>query len=85
MVTDFTISPRNCISCVDMREFTKVLKPILALTWQRGFRIIAYLDDMMLMAQSPQELKSQLWILLQILQLLGFRMNWKKSTLIEHC
>ena len=85
MVTDFTISPRNCISCVGMREFTKVLKPILALTWQRGFRIIAYLDDMMLMAQSPQELKSQLWILLQILQLLGFRMNWKKSTLIEHC
>ena len=36
--------------------FTKVLKPILALNRQRGLRIIAYLNDIMLMAQSPHDL-----------------------------
>ena len=59
------------------RVFTEVLKPILALIQQRQFRIITYLDHMVLMAQSPQELISQLQILLQILHLLGFRINWK--------
>ena len=63
------------------RVFTKLLNPILALIRQRGFRIIVYLDDMMLMARSPQVLMSQLRALLQILQLLGFMINWKKSSL----
>ena len=59
------------------RVFTEVLKPILDLIQQRQFRIVTYLNNMVSMAQSPQELISQLQILLQILHLLGFRINWK--------
>ena len=63
------------------RVFTKLLKPVTALLRQRGLRLILYLDDMLLMAQSKFELKAFVKLVPQFLQLLGFNINWGKSVL----
>jgi len=61
------------------RVFTKLLKPVLAKLRHQGMRLIMYLDDMLVMAQSKMELESQL---AQITSLLGFVINWEKSQLL---
>ena len=63
------------------RVFTELLKPVTALLRQRSVRLILYLDDMLLMAQSQSELKSVVKSVTQLLQLLGFTINWEKSNL----
>lgn len=63
------------------RVFTKLLKPVTALLRQRGLRLILYLDDMLLMAQSKVELRTFVKLVPQLLQLLGFKINWDKSVL----
>ena len=52
------------------RVFTKLLKPVTALLRQRGLRLILYLDDMLLMAQSKFELKAFVKLVPQFMQLL---------------
>ena len=42
------------------RVFTKLLKPILAGLRHQGTRLIMYLDDMLVMAQSREKLESHL-------------------------
>ena len=42
------------------RVFTKLLKPILAGLRHQGMRLIMYLDDMLVMAQSREKLESHL-------------------------
>ena len=42
------------------RVFTKLLKPVLERLHHQGVRLIMYLDDMLLMAQSQVEFKKQL-------------------------
>ena len=57
------------------------MKPVTALLHQRGLRLIFYLDDTLLMAQSKVELRSFIKLVPQLLQLLGFNINWDKSVL----
>ena len=60
------------------RVFTKLLKPVMALLRQKGIRCIIFLDDMLVMAQSKEELEKQIQ---DICQLLEFRINWDESLL----
>lgn len=59
--------------------FTKILKPVIALLRKLGIRCILYLDDMLILAQSKRELLSNLATALELLILLGFIINTKKS------
>ena len=66
------------------RVFTKLLKPVTVLLRQRGIRLILYLDDMLLVAQSKVELRSFVKLVPQLLQLLGFNINWDKSVSLPY-
>lgn len=59
------------------RVFTKLLKPVMAIIRQNGLRSLIFLDDMQLIAESRQILVRQTKEVL----LLGFRINWEKSSL----
>jgi len=61
------------------RVFTKLLKPVLANLHHQGMRLIMYLDDMLVMAQSKMELERQLTQITSLLENLGFVVNWEKS------
>jgi len=67
--------------CSAPRVFTKLLKPVLAQLRHQGARVIMYLDDMLLMAQSKDELEEQLEQIQILLEGLGFVINRKKSHL----
>ena len=61
------------------REFTKLLKPVIALLRRSGIRCTIYLDDLILLHSDPKVLKRQLEIAAELLQCLGFTINWEKS------
>ena len=58
------------------RVFTKLLKPVPARLRHQGMRLIMYLDDMLVMAQSREELENHLSQITSLLELLGFVVNW---------
>ena len=58
--------------------FTKLLRPVAALFRQEGLRILAYLDDWLLIASDPDLLKDQSEYVSSTLQSLGFLLNGKK-------
>ena len=61
---------------------TKTLKPIAALRWELGFRLVIYIDDILLMGESKQITHDQRAALVVfILQCLGFTMNMEKTVL----
>ena len=64
------------------RVFTKLLKPVLSVLRQRGIRLIAYLDDFLIMAESKQLALQHAATTLNILEGLGFVTNYQKSLLI---
>ena len=59
------------------RTFTKILKPVMALLRHKGIRSVVFIDDILLMAQSQEELVQMTKELIQLLQLLGFMINWE--------
>ena len=61
--------------------FTKVLKPVIAYLRTQGVRIVAYLDDLLLMCQSQAILREHTALAIYLLQVLGFVINWEKSEL----
>ena len=61
--------------------FTKLLKVPISLLRKLSVRIIIYLDDMLLMASSSEDLLTARDTLIFILQHLGFLINIKKSYL----
>ena len=63
------------------RTFTKLLKPVMSLIRQQGVRSIVFLDDILLMAGSKERLLRQVQEIVQLLQLLGFVVNFEKSQL----
>ena len=60
------------------RVFTKILRPFVARMRMTGLCIIVYLDDIMVMAQSAEILKSHMQTLARELQAVGFKLNHKK-------
>lgn len=63
------------------RIFTKTLKPVVGLLRRQGVRLIIYLDDILIMAESREKLRSHRDSTLYLLQKLGYVINWKKSIL----
>ena len=64
------------------RVFTKLMKPVVGLLRQLGIRLIVYLDDMLIMAQSQDVALQHASTALDLLQGLGFMINYMKSVLV---
>jgi hypothetical protein len=64
------------------RVFTKLMKPVVALLRQWGIRLIIYLDDILIMAESQDLVLHQAASTLNLLESLGFLVNYKKSQLV---
>ena len=63
------------------RIFTKLLKIPIAILRRINIRMIIYLDDMLLMGHSTEEISTYCNTVMFLLQHLGFVDNWKKSIL----
>ena len=66
------------------RTFMKIMRPVMAKLQEQGLRLIIYLDDILLVANSPEKLRHHTRILIDHLQDLGFILNTKKCVL-EPC
>lgn len=64
------------------RVFKKLLKPVLSILRQRGIRLIVYLDDILLMAPSVEQVLQHAASTLNLLEGLGFTVNYLKSVLV---
>nr|CAH7764024.1 unnamed protein product [Callosobruchus chinensis] len=75
----------NCLpfglSCAP-RIFTKLLKPVLALLRAKGLISNLYLDDFLLMGNSFEACQSNVKQTIEVLEKLGFIINYPKSSLI---
>ena len=63
------------------RTFCKCLAPILGWCHSQGFRVMAYLDDWLLIHPDRETLASQSQQLLRLLERLGWIVSYKKSRL----
>ena len=63
------------------RVFTKLMKPVVAALRQRGIRLIIYLDDILIMAESEALTLHHAASTLNLLEGLGFIVNYNKSQL----
>ena len=61
--------------------FTKTMKPALAILQERGVWLIAYIDDLLLLAESKDLILDQVTGVRYLLECLGFIVNIKKSIL----
>ncbi len=64
------------------RVFTKVVEAALVPLREQGVRILNYLDDWLILAQSRKQLSAHRDLVLKHLSLLGLRVNWEKSKLV---
>ena len=64
------------------RVFTKLMKPVLSILRQRGIRLIAYLDDFLIMGETQQLTLQHAATTLNLLDGLGFVINYPKSLLV---
>ncbi len=64
------------------RIFTKVAEVALVPLRERGVRILNYLDDWLILAQSRKQLCAHRDLVLKHLSLLGLRVNWENSKLV---
>jgi hypothetical protein len=63
------------------RVFTKLLRPVVAFLRTRNIRLLIYLDDILLVASSPLILHQHTSVVINLLQDLGFLVNFEKSIL----
>ena len=63
------------------QEFTKTLAPVVQLLHTQGIRVHAYLDDWIIRAHSREQSLEHTQYILQLLQSLGWMINWDKSML----
>ena len=64
------------------RVFTKIFKPILASLRFKGIRLIIFIDDILIIAESITVCKQHLRMVRELLESLGFIINVNKSSLI---
>ena len=65
------------------RLFTKLMKVPLALLWEHyGCIIICYIDDLLILGHSPSQVRSSVAYMANLLRLLVFCINFKKSELV---
>lgn len=63
------------------RMFTKVMRTVISHLRERGIRCVIYLDDLLLMNRNQEVLKGQTLSALDLLEALGFLVNYPKSQL----
>ena len=63
------------------RTFTKIMKPVVATLRNLGIRLIIYVDDLLILADSEQTARLHLATAQNLLENLGFVINLKKSVL----
>ena len=63
------------------RLFTKIMKPVVASLRSQGVRLIIYLDDILIIASSIETLNHHKTLAIDLLESLGFLINYKKSNL----
>ena len=63
------------------REFTKTLAPVVQLLRSQGIQVHAYLDDWIIRASSREQSLEHTQHIIQLLQSLGWTINWDKSML----
>lgn len=61
------------------RSFTKLLRVVVAFLRKRGVRLVVYLDDFLIMNETREGALADLQAALDLLQALGFLINWEKS------
>ena len=57
------------------RIFTKLLRPVVVEMRRKGIRLVMYLDNTLVMAQTRESLKEHLSQMASVLQSLGFTVN----------
>ena len=62
--------------------FTRLMKPLKALLRKWGIRSIFYLDDILIVASSKEECERFVKMAPQLLQSVGFMINFPKSSLV---
>ena len=75
----FTCLPFG-LSCAPW-AFTKVLKPVAAFLRIVGVRLIVYIDDILVIGKTPDEVRNHTDALIALLEGLGFIVNMEKSVL----
>ena len=65
------------------RVFTKLMKPVVGALRQRGIRLIIYLDDLLIMTESHDQALHHAASTLNLLEGLGFIVNYQKSQLLS--
>ncbi|XP_066305375.1 uncharacterized protein [Branchiostoma lanceolatum] len=64
------------------RVFTKVLRPVVAILRKQGLLIVIYLDDLIILARSPEQCLAHIAVARDLLETLGFVLNLEKSRLV---
>ena len=61
------------------RVFTKLLRPVVGHLRSQGIRLVIYLDDILILNKNAESVKRDMDTSVNLLQKLGFPINWKKS------
>ena len=64
------------------REFTKLLRPVVQLLRLQGIKLHVYLDDWLIRVSSAVQARTHADLVLQVLQHLGWVINFSKSDLV---
>ena len=74
------LSPFGLASCP--RTFTKLLRPVIAILRHVGMKAVIYLDDILLMNESRQDLLNNRDTAIWLLTYLGVVIDMEKSVLV---
>ena len=64
------------------RVFTKIMKPVVGLLRQMGIRLVIYLDDILIMHHSKEELLQVVPLICQLFKALGLVVILEKSQMV---
>ena len=78
----FTCLP-NGLSCAP-RKYTKLMKPVYSTLRKAGISVSGFLDDLLIVGRTADETRASVGHVVQVLQDLGFVINYEKSKL-EPC
>ena len=78
-VYEFTCLPFGLAT--SPREFTKLLRPVVALLRRQGVKLHIYLNDWLIRADTPEQAKLHAQTTIRVLQFLDWIINYEKSDL----
>ena len=81
-VFEFTCLP--FVFCSTLQVFTKLLRPVMAYLCSQGVRTIIYLDNILVMYKSKEDLCREGERMSNLPEALGFTINQRKPQTIQH-